>query len=148
MGHLALFSLCIAENFPQAQELALGYLALQLVLSYFISGLVKVVEPSWRRGSALLDVFALSAYPVSEALRDWAKRPRALLAASWAVMALELAFPLSLLWAPALYGALGAALVFHLANAYFFGLNRFVWIWLSAYPAIIWFQGWVIGMDF
>jgi len=32
--------------------------------------------------------------------------------------------------------AIGAA--FHLANAFAFGLNRFLWAWLAAYPAL-WF---------
>ena len=36
--------------------------------------------------------------------------------------------------------ALGLAAAFHVANALLFGLNRFVWFWLSAYPSIIWLQ--------
>jgi hypothetical protein len=37
---------------------------MQLVLSYFISGWVKVVNGDWRSGAALRDVFLFSAYPV------------------------------------------------------------------------------------
>ena len=32
------------------------------------------------------------------------------------------------------------ATLFHLGNALLFGLNRFFWIWLAAYPALLWFQ--------
>ena len=51
------------------REIAFGYLALQVMLSYFIAGWVKAVNPEWRSGRALRDVFEFSAYPVSESLR-------------------------------------------------------------------------------
>lgn len=71
MGLLALWCLTAARLAPELQwkELAFGYLGLQLMLSYFISGWVKVVNPDWRSGRALRDVFQFSAYPVSEDLR-------------------------------------------------------------------------------
>lgn len=122
------------------QEIALGYLAVQLILSYFQSGWVKVVNPQWRNGAALQQVFALSAYPVSENVRLWAGRPQVLLVMSWAVMVFELLFPLALLNQTVLIIALGIAALFHLANACLFGLNRFFWIWPAAYPVILWFQ--------
>lgn len=142
MGLLALWCLALARlaPTPQWREIAFGYLGLQLVLSYFISGWVKVVNPDWRSGRALRDVFQFSAYPVSEALRGWADRPRVLLAMSWAVILFELAFPLTILSQPTLIAGLAVAATFHLANACLFGLNRFFWTWLAVYPAILWLQ--------
>ncbi|WGW04446.1 HTTM domain-containing protein [Tropicibacter oceani] len=130
---------------PRLAELAFAYLGVQLVLSYFISGWIKVINPAWRSGEALADVFRFSAYPVSEGLRGWADRPRALFLAGWAVMGLELAFPLALLHPLALAGALVLTASFHFSNACFFGLNRFFWIWLAAYPSILWLQGRLVG---
>jgi len=143
MGLLILFCLCTSHFAPTEtwREIALGYLAVQLVLSYLISGLVKIVEPDWRSGHALRDVFAFSAYPVSENLRTLAGRPRLLLAMSWAVMVFEVAFPATLLHPALLAVGLALAALFHLANAVTFGLNRFFWTWLAAYPSILWFQG-------
>lgn len=142
MGLLILCSLCLAHFMPseQWQEYVFGYLALQLVLSYFMSGWVKIVNPDWRRGQALQDVFRFSAYPVSESLRVWADRPKLLLLMSWAVMLFELLFPLSLLMQTTLIIGLAIAAVFHFANACLFGLNRFFWTWLAAYPSILWLQ--------
>lgn len=142
MGLLALWCLTLTRLLPTPalRELAFGYLGAQLMLSYFVSGGVKIVNPDWRTGQALVDVFRFSAYPASEALRLWAGRPRVLAAMSWAVMAFELAFPLTLLWKPALVAGLAVAASFHLANACLFGLNRFFWTWLSTYPAILWLQ--------
>jgi len=142
MGLLALWCLTASRLMPdlKAQEVFFGYLAAQLILSYFISGWVKVVNPDWRSGRALRDVFQFSTYPVTEDLRRFADRPRLLLVMSWAVMGFELVFPLSLLSQPSLILALVIAGTFHLANACLFGLNRFFWTWLSVYPAILWLQ--------
>lgn len=130
---------------PQWRMLALGYLAMQLLLSYFMAGWVKIVNQDWRSGRALRDVFLFSAYPAGENLRRWADRPRTLLVAGWAVMLFELAFPIALLSRPALIAALVIAATFHLANACLFGLNRFFWIWLCAYPSILWLHDRAVG---
>lgn len=127
------------------QELAMAYLAAQLILSYFVSGYIKIIKHEWRSGAALCDVFRYSAYPVSERLRIWADRPRVLWGMSWGVMGFEVVFPLTILHPVALCVGLIVAGSFHLSNALFFGLNRFFWIWLCAYPSLIWFQGRILG---
>lgn len=142
---LTLCCLTLAHAIPDAAEIALGYLALQLTLSYFISGWVKIVNPDWRSGRALQDVFLFSAYPVSENLRELTHKPRLLFVGSWAVMLFELVFPLALLTQTTLLAALVVAASFHLANACLFGLNRFFWVWISAYPVLIWFQDRILG---
>lgn len=142
MTVLVLLCLWLSHVAPSRywQEIALGYLAVQLTLSYFQSGWVKVVNPEWCSGRALQQVFALSAYPVSESVRSWAGRPQVLRAMSWSVMVFELLFPLALLNQTLLIVALGIAALFHLANVCLFGLNRFFWIWPATFPVIIWFQ--------
>ncbi|MEP1765389.1 MAG: HTTM domain-containing protein [Sulfitobacter sp.] len=142
MALLVLYCLCLARWLPDGigQEAAIGYLGMQVVLSYFISGQVKIVNPEWRSGRALRDVFEFSAYPVSEALRGLVDRPRLLWGMSWLVMSFEVLFPLAMLNRGALMVVLGLAAVFHVANACVFGLNRFVWAWIAAYPSILWLQ--------
>lgn len=142
MGLLILYCLCLSRWLPDGigTEAAFGYLGVQVILSYFISGQVKIVNPEWRSGRALQDVFGFSAYPVSEALRQLNDRPGLLWAASWAVMLFELLFPLSVLNSALLILALIVAAMFHVANACLFGLNRFVWFWIAAYPSILWLQ--------
>lgn len=143
MGLLILVCLTLAHIAPNSfwQEIAFGYLAIQLILSYFISGWVKIVNADWRAGRALQDVFAYTIYPVSEDLRSYADQGKLLGIMSWCVIVFELSFPLALLDVKLLYVALVIAAIFHLANAFLFGLNRFFWIWLCAYPSILWFQG-------
>ena len=142
MALLCLTCLSLAHLFNGTRwsELALAYLAAQSVLSYVISGWVKLRNRDWRSGQALSDVFAFSAYPVAENFRGLADRPRLMWGATWVVIGLELAFPLALLHPATLALALVAAAGFHLSNAVFLGLNRFFWTWVGAYPALIWFQ--------
>lgn len=150
MSVMILWCLTLAHWLPTPfwKEVALSYLALQLVLSYFISGRVKLMNPDWRNGTALSDVFVFSAYPVSEDMRALATYPRLLRGLSWAVILLEILFPLALISAPTLIIALCLTASFHLANACMFGLNRFFWIWLAAYPSLLWFQDRVFGALF
>jgi hypothetical protein len=147
MSGLVLLCLFLSHIAPTKfwQEIALGYLAFQLCFSYFQSGYIKIINADWRNGKALSDVFAITAYPVSQNMRRLAQSPRLMLSMSWVVILFELAFPFSLLNQAILVVALIIAAFFHLANACLFGLNRFFWIWLSAYPVIFWFQARVVG---
>ena len=142
MGLLILSCLCLVHFMPspRAREAAFGYLALQVLLSYFIAGWVKITNPEWRTGRASRDVLLFSAYPASESLRAGADWPRSVCLASWAVMLFELFFPLAVLSPQALVIGLTVAASFHFVNACLFGLNRFFWIWLAAYPSLSWLQ--------
>ena len=139
-----LLTLCLwlAEVAPNShwQSLAIGYIGIQLTLSYVQSGWVKLVNADWRKGQARVDVFLFTAYPVSEHSRRWAQRPNLLKWIARSVIALEILFPLFLLHPILFYSGLALAAAFHLSNAIFLGLNRFFWIWLCAYPAAIWWQ--------
>lgn len=142
MSLLLLFCLLLSHVAPTLywQEIAVGYLAVQLVMSYAISGWVKLSNPDWRSGRALQDIFDYSAYPVSESLRSLAKQPALMHGLSWTLLLFEILFPLALLNATGLQAVLAVAALFHLVNGCVFGLNRFLWIWIAAYPCLLWFQ--------
>jgi hypothetical protein len=142
MTLLVLLCLWLSHLAPDKkwQEIALGYLAIQSMLSYFQAGWVKLINPQWRSGLALQQVFAVTAYPVSESVRLFANKPMLMVCMSWAVIIFEILFPLAIFSVYALYIFLFIVASFHLANAFLFGLNRFFWIWPATYPALIWFQ--------
>ena len=89
------------------------------------------------------DIFLFSAYPASEELRLLSNKPKLLFTLSWLTILIEILFPLSLLNHIILYFALTAVFSFHLGNTLLFGFNRFLWIWLAAYPSILWFQAYL-----
>lgn len=139
MTLLVLLGLSAAALFPGRPRAALGglgYIALQTALSYFVAGVIKLKERDWRRGRALAAFFALPRYGVPAAARALAARPALGRAAAWSVLLFECTFPLALL-GPQLCGPLLAvALAFHVINSALFGLNRFLWAWAAAYPAV------------
>ena len=139
---LALTCMCLVHTATNSfwQEIAFGYFAIQVVLSYTVSGWVKLSSRDWRNGQALSDVFAYSAYPVSENLRALADRKEAMIVGSWLVILLEVLFPLAFFSHATLICVLVLAAGFHVANAVLFGLNRFLWAWISTYPVLFWAQ--------
>jgi hypothetical protein len=122
----------------RAGRVGLGYVAAQLVLSYFVAGSVKLRQGAWRDGSALSALLGARQYAPSpsRALRV-ASGPVAPLA-SRALVLFECAFPLALCGRPYCLVLMAIGAAFHVVNARVLGLNRFLWAWLAAYPAL-WF---------
>ena len=118
----------------------LWYVTLQSITSYFVSGWVKLLHPSWRTGRALpqfLDTGIHGPLRSDSAFR----RPAVARIASWSFTVWEGLMPLALL-DPRLAMALCAvAGGFHFLVFRFFGLNRFFWAWLATFPAIIYCAG-------
>lgn len=116
---------------------ALGYAAAQLVLSYFIAGVAKLADPAWRRGTALPIVVRLPQYQVAPAAQALLSRRLIAGLAGWSMLAFECGFPLALADRAVCLALLAFGAAFHLINAVVFGLNRFLWAWLAAYPALV-----------
>lgn len=133
---VVLSGLTVAAVQPALVPLGLAYVAAQVVLSYFVAGVVKVVEPMWRSGDALRRLAALPRYALSPPAARVMSRGAWPLA--WGVMLLELLFPLVFAGPRVALVLLAGTLLFHVANAAALGLNRFLWAWLSAYPAVLW----------
>lgn len=119
----ALTLLAMTINSPWAY----CYLALQVLLSYFISGLVKLKSKHWRNGCSLSNI-----------LQTRLQAPRLVLVfLSWAVIIFELLFPFAVFSQSALVIFMVLGIIFHLSNVYILGLNRFFWSWLAAYPSLL-----------
>ena len=126
------------------QELGLRagliYIAIHSASSYFISGGVKLLNADWRSGRALPLFLDGGVYgPLSPTSLYW-KKPVAMLC-SWAFITWECLAPLAFL--DVVFALVYCAIVgvFHLLVFWYFGLNRFVFAWLSTFPAIIYVAG-------
>lgn len=141
-----LCALSLAQLLPEsgtAQKAALLYIAVQLTLSYFMAGVAKLQHPEWRSGRALASFVGTGRYGAPRWLvraLDGTARLRVL---SWCVLAFECGFPLA--WSGPRAGAvfIGLGLCFHVGTWLLFGLNRFVFAWAAAYPALWWSSHWV-----
>ena len=98
------------------------YIGINGLYSYFKAGLAKLKNPEWREGSALASF--------TPTLTKWGR------VLSWPVIIFELA-ALAVPFIPGLaWPYFILAMLFHLIIFLMFGLNRFFWIWLSAWPSI------------
>lgn len=126
----------VAQAFPQFKSEAQFYIVLFVALSYFVAGLAKLLTPVWRDGSALTQflLFSNAAFPnrFTESVR---RNPNRVRKWAWFVTLWECLFPIGLLLPSTMGVFLSVGVLFHLLNFYFFGLNRFFWAWLAAYPA-------------
>ena len=132
--------LCLARatiDHPAIAKYALSYIALQLTLSYFVAGWVKLKNPEWRSGIAMPVFLKTPRYDSPpELIRSLFANPLRAKVISRLIMMLECSFPLAW-WSPNLcLPLLSLALIFHVLNFWIFGLNRFVFAWLAAYPAL------------
>lgn len=139
MTVLVLTGLTLARAFrayPLAATASYLYVAVQLVFSYFLAGLVKLRQPAWRHGTALASFTSDARFASPRWARVLFRKPALGPLACWSVIAFECSFPLALLEprATVVYAVFGAA--FHLFNHLVFGLNRFLFAWSAAYPAL------------
>ncbi len=137
---LILGSVFLGKIHPSWNSWIMKYLALQVILSYFVAGVVKIRNRGWQDGSYLHSFLKLTPYSPNWPSLFPKPSMKNLKFLSWAVLGFELTFPLAFLpqfFGPSLLGFyLATGALFHLINAYTFGLHRFFWIWISTYPLL------------
>jgi hypothetical protein len=128
----------LAATSVWAQKAALLYIAVQLTLSYFMAGIAKLQHVEWRSGRALASFVVRGHYGTPRWLVRALAGEARLRVLSWCVLGFECTFLLA--WSGSRAGALfiGLGLCFHLGTWLLFGLNRFVFAWAAAYPALWW----------
>jgi hypothetical protein len=122
---------------PLAIQVAFLYIGVQVTLSYVIAGLAKLRQPEWRDGRALRHFVLSSPYGAPGYVRRVMERPALAAALGWAVVGFECLFPLAWLDPRVCLVWLTCGVVFHAANVFALGLNRFFWAWIAGYPALI-----------
>ncbi|MCU7820141.1 alpha/beta fold hydrolase [Kitasatospora sp. DSM 101779] len=130
------------ERNPRVVDACLWFVAGQSVLSYAVSGWVKLAGPTWRSGQALPGIMRTESYGDRTTWELIRRFPRTARAVAAGVLVLECAFPLVYVarGRPARL-MVGSAAAFHLANARVMGLGRFVWSFASMYPAVLYTAG-------
>ena len=124
----------------KSRKAAADFLALQVIISYFISGVVKSPGKRWSRGNALEGVMATETYGDRKFYRFLQKHPRIGWMTTRGTVIIESLMPLAMLNETVLKATLALFGTFHLANARAMGLGRFVLPFISTYPAILAFR--------
>jgi hypothetical protein len=137
MTLLLLWTCALGFTIPKDLGLpCLYYIVFQLCLSYFRAGFVKFKNPQWHSGQALNLFLNSPVYASDKIVAELASRPALLLWSARFIILFEVTFPLSVFHPTMAFVYMALGFGFHLVNAYVFGLNRFVWAWLAAYPAL------------
>jgi hypothetical protein len=133
-----LITLCFYNNINDSywHRVVIWYLTIQVVLSYFLAGWVKLKQKEWRSGRILSLLLIHSNYRVPTSLKKIFLNPFFCFLASWVILIFENLFPLVLFWPSAINYFIICGLVFHLVVFIFFGLNRFFWAWSATYPLL------------
>ncbi|GAB1718554.1 MAG: hypothetical protein NTAFB09_02850 [Nitrosospira sp.] len=143
MGMVVAFGVAIMSAGVAMDDASLAWcgifaLAGQATLAYFAAGAAKLASPVWREGGALLGVMQTQSYGDSFAARFARDRPGFCTFVCWLTIVTETLFPLVFILPPGLLMAsLACFAAFHFSNAWFMGLNAFVWPFLATYPSVI-----------
>ncbi|RSV39703.1 hypothetical protein CA233_01800 [Sphingomonas sp. ABOLD] len=134
----ALTSLGLIVSDPVLAFAGTLLIAGQLCIAYFIGGAAKLASPEWRSGRALIGVMGTCAFGHKTGARLASWSTASSLIFCWALMILEVGFPLALLaGGNFLIAVLLVFALFHLATAVFMGLNTYVWAFAAAFPCIL-----------
>lgn len=138
---LLLFTFLAAVWPERLGPICLWYITVQLCFSYFKAGWYKIRRVSWRSGKAVSQFVAAPMYSESPLLNRFLGVRWLGFIAAWVVILFELLFPIAMINQDLALVFMVMGFVFHLGNGYVFGLNRFVWAWAAAYPALYWCAG-------
>jgi hypothetical protein len=110
----------------------------QAALAYVVAGTAKLVSPVWREGRALSRVMKTQTFGHPLAARIAENRPALCRSLCRTIIVTEMLFPLVFLLPRSIaIACLACFAIFHFCNAYFMGLNAFVWSFLATYPSVI-----------
>jgi len=116
------------------------FIAVNLIVSYFKAGIVKAQNADWLNGNALKHFMThtncLTARNNQLFIQIIRHKSAVWVAISYLTLFVELGFPLVLLSKMTFWLFAVWALMFHFFNFLVFGLNRFFWTWMLAWPAL------------
>lgn len=150
MTFVVLTGTLAAQGLPEPwAKYGLVYIAVQVLFSYLRAGISKLKESDWRTGRALPEFLRSSFYPnirsTGDRLFSSARTSQTL---SWAVIIFEISLVLTPLAPNSLGLIVALAACFHLSVFITFGLNRFFWIWMSAWPSVFYLSTTIVHIRF
>lgn len=126
---------------PESSRFGFLYIAIHTIYSYFKAGFSKIMQNDWRSGKALAVFLNRSLYPDIQKLSVWLSNQKTLsLLACWIVITFEIMILTLPLFPNLIPIYFLISLGFHFSVFLMFGLNRFFWIWLAAWPSIFYSQ--------
>lgn len=139
MTIMILIGMIIAFMFKKESFAGFGmiFISINLLLSYLKAGIAKARAPEWRDGSALPLFLEQSFFSDIRAYgKSISAKPDVAKYICWFIFTIEIGLVASPLVPSVLPLVLTIVVLFHFAIYYVFGLNRFFWVWIAAWPSI------------
>jgi hypothetical protein len=125
---------------PIIQKSSIFFLCFQSLLSYFMSGLAKLVSPVWRDGTAIAGIINTESFGNKVFAKILINRPSLSKLICWMVIIFECVFPILIFnGIPNTIFFIISGIIFHLSIAIFMRLNSFFWSFIATYPALLFF---------
>lgn len=102
-------------------------------LLYFLNAYGKIIQPFWRNGSSMGDVWKMPYYANADFIPSWFLNPVANLLISWSVILFELLFSILIWYKPLKKPLLITGVLFHIGIALFLSLPDFGLTMIIAY---------------
>lgn len=126
------------SSYEAIRKLGMIYITIHTVYSYFKAGLAKMGSSDWSRGRALPAFLGRSLFSDTQAFgQGLGKRNFLSTLLGLGVLAFELSAILLLIFPKLSVIYFIAVAFFHFVIYLGFGLNRFFWVWMTAWPAVL-----------
>jgi hypothetical protein len=129
-----------ASSDPIIQKFSVFFLCFQSLLSYFMSGLAKLVSPVWREGAAIVGIINTESFGNKRLAQILINSPMLSKLICWWVIIFECVFPILIFTGiQTAYFFIMFGIIFHLSTAIFMRFNSFFWSFIGTYPALLFF---------
>lgn len=133
MAVLVLFVNAVTSFLPQLQALTNFFILVQLILSYVVAGIAKLVSADWRSGRALAMIVSTRSFGLGSSSL-FIRHTSIAKVICVSIIIYELSWFAAPFNKELLLALMGLGVIFHFANTWILGLNLFPWAFLSAYP--------------
>jgi len=136
MAVLVLFVNAVTSLLPHLQTLSDLFIMAQLILSYVIAGVAKLVSADWRSGRALAMIVSTRSFGLGSSSL-FIRHSCIAKVICISIIVYELSWFAAPFNKEFLLILMGLGVIFHFGNSWIMGLNLFPWAFLSAYPLAI-----------
>lgn len=136
MATLVLFVNAVTSLAPHLQWVTDFFIFAQLILSYGVAGVAKLLSADWRSGRAIVMIVSTRSFGLGSASfftrHIWLAK-----VVCTSIIAYEILWFAAPLNKEVMLILMALGVIFHFSNSWIMGLNLFPWAFLSAYPLAI-----------
>jgi hypothetical protein len=125
---------------PILLKSSIFFLALQTIISYFMSGLAKLASPVWRNGTAIAGIMNTESFGNKVFAQILINNPLLSKLICYWVILFECVFPILIfMGVNTTMFVLLNGILFHLSTAILMRFNSFLWSFIATYPSLFFF---------